>query len=83
MKRTICQCDRCGREATQSTIYACVDRCMGAAGSSEDVCEPVDLCDACGHFVLRQLVEKMDYEQAKRFHKTATIKPLKAQVPHG
>jgi hypothetical protein len=74
--KTVMVCDRCGKSPCEfDTIFLKMDRRMDAAGSSEDIHESIDLCQACAHVLLRQLVTKdMDDEQRKKWVEWAKTK---------
>jgi len=56
---TIEICDVCSKRETVKRLSYCYDREMGPAGSSEDVFETYDLCDACELSILKSVISKI------------------------
>jgi hypothetical protein len=72
--RSILECDKCGKECKFDSIWAKIDRKMDAAGSMDDDHVRVDLCDKCMHTIMKILVQKMDFDEAKIFVALARVK---------
>lgn len=71
MLKQIRVCDRCGGECQWDTIYAVVGDQRLPTGEQEDVCEPVDLCNACLSWAVRGLVARLSHVTAGAWVKLA------------
>ena len=60
MKKQILVCDICGKEVRDEKEWIClaliIDRVMDAAGSMDDVCRNVEICQACSADILKRLI---------------------------
>lgn len=74
--REVFDCDRCAAEdiGADGTFSFVIGREMGPAGSSEDICDSVDLCPKCIRTVLTNAVKHGEQRlpfDAKLFFKSA------------
>lgn len=62
-------CDRCGDKLPDNyaILGVMVERRPDAAGSMENVCEYIDLCQKCAVYALHCVMESMDYGERAKF----------------
>jgi len=75
-KHTYYTCDRCGNKLPDdhATLAVIIDRRADAAGSMENVCEHIDLCQKCLVYAVQRLLLLLDYNQRREFIKTLRLR---------